>query len=39
MKGNSQDSPFIADAFGVERVRRVKTFAQHATLEALEVVS
>ena len=28
----SQDSPFIADVLVVERVRWVKTFAQHATL-------
>jgi hypothetical protein len=33
----SQDSPFIADVLVVERVRRVKTFAQHATLGVLEV--
>lgn len=39
MKRSSQDSPFIADVLGVERVRWVKTFAQHATLEALEIVS
>ena len=33
----SQDSPFIADVLVVERVRWVKTFAQHATLGVLEV--
>jgi hypothetical protein len=32
---SSQDSPFIADALDVERVRWVKTFAQHATLGVL----
>ena len=34
----SQDSPSIADVLVVERVHRVKTFAQHATLGVLEVV-
>ena len=33
----SQDSPSIADVLVVERVRWVKTFAQHATLGVLEV--
>lgn len=36
LKVRSQDSPSIADVLGVERVRRVKTFAQHATLGVLE---
>ena len=36
-KVRSQDSPSIANALVVERVRRVKTFAQHATLGVLEV--
>jgi hypothetical protein len=35
IQDSSQDSPSIADVLGVERVRWVKTFAQHATLGVL----